>query len=214
MPRVRILRLSEKDLCEALKEGMPQTFARMADLLRLDGRYDEAESACLEGLKEFPGYGSGHMVLALTYRGKGEIERALIEFHTALKCEPENLLALKSIADIHWEAEEFSLARSYYRQVLQRDRYCAEARERVRRKPKPKQPEDYEERQSSGVENGRDLGSVERDVFNTVTLARLYVRQGHIRLAKQVCEGILEKDPDDSRVKAFLDELDVKAGSN
>jgi tetratricopeptide (TPR) repeat protein len=214
MPRVRILRPSEKDLSEALKEGMPQTFARMADLLRLDGRYDEAESACLEGLKEFPGYDSGHMVLALTYRDKGEIEKALIEFHTALKCEPENLLALKSIADIHWEAEEFSLARSYYRQVLQRDRYCAEVRERVRRKPKPNQPEDHEERQPAGAENGRDLEGVERDVFNTVTLARLYVRQGHIRLAKKVCKGILEKDPDDSRVKAFLDELDVKAGSN
>ncbi|MCK4656713.1 MAG: hypothetical protein KAT85_06755, partial [candidate division Zixibacteria bacterium] len=147
-------------------------------------------------------------------RDKGEIEKALIEFHTALKCEPENLLALKSIADIHWEAEEFSLARSYYRQVLQRDRYCAEVRERVRRKPKPNQPEDHEERQPAGAENGRDLEGVERDVFNTVTLARLYVRQGHIRLAKKVCKGILEKDPDDSRVKAFLDELDVKAGSN
>lgn len=214
MPRVRILRPSEKDLSEALKEGMPQTFARLADLLRLDGRYDEAESACLGGLKEFPGYDSGHMVLALTYRDRGEIEKALIEFHSVLKCEPENLLALKSIADIHWEAEEFSLARSYYRQVLQRDRYCVEARERVRRKPKPEQRVDHEERPPAGAEDGTALESVERDVFNTVTLAKLYVRQGHIRLAKQVCEGILEKEPNNSRVKAFLDELDVKAGSN
>ena len=211
MPRVRISGPSEKDLDEILKDGMPQTFARLADLLRLDGRYDEAESACLEGLEEFPGYDSGHMVLALTYRDKGEIEKALIEFHTALKCEPENLLALKSIADIHWDAEEFSLARSYYRQVLQRDRYCAEARERVRRKPKI---EDHEKRPPAKTENGRDFKGVDQDVFSTVTLARLYVRQGHIRLARQVCEGILEKDPDDSRVRAFLDELDVKAGSN
>jgi tetratricopeptide (TPR) repeat protein len=214
MPRVRILRPSEKDPSEALKEGMPQTFARLADLLRLDGRYDEAESVCLEGLKEFPGYDSGHIVLALTYRDKGEIEKALIEFHAALKCEPENLLALKSIADIHWDAEEFSLARSYYRQVLQRDKYSAEARERVRRKPKPERPEDHGERQPAATENGSGLEGVKRDVFNTMTLARLYVRQGHIRLAKQVCEGILEKDPDDGRVRAFMDEIDAKAGSN
>ena len=213
MPRVKIRQPFDSDLDEVLLNGMPQTFARLADIHRTSGRFDQAESLCRDGVKEFPDYGSGHMVLALTCHERGETERALIELHSALKCEPDNILALKLIADIHWESRQFSLARSYYRQVLELDRYCDDAGKRVRRRrePGPKGEPD-------AVESAGDLHSNPvsdgQDAFSTVTLAKLYAQQGHIRLARQVCEGILEKEPGNVRVRDFLRELDVTTGNN
>ncbi len=211
MPKVKIRRPLETDLDTALRDGMPQTFARLADMHRLNGRFDDAESICRDGLEEFPNYGTGHMVLALTSYGKGEVERALIELHSALKCEPDNILALKLIADIHWEAGQVSLARSYYRQVLQLDRHCDVAFERVKhgRRAEP-QTRPVQERPVE-MNEGNTIGD-RQETTNTVTLARLYAQQGHIDLARQVCEGILEKEPDNNRVKDFLNELSITAG--
>jgi tetratricopeptide (TPR) repeat protein len=212
MPRVRLTKPSEKDLVTLLRDGMPKTFARLADVYRQDGRLDEAVSVCREGLEEFPDYGSGHMVLALTYQERGETEKALIEFHSALKCEPDNLLALKLIADIHWDASEFSLARSYYRQALQKDRFLSEAIERVRKNPKPESPKSIPDEKPTEPDSRSNMPEVDSSTFDTLTLARLYATQGHIKLAKQVCTGILEKDPENAGVRAFLAGLDEKTG--
>lgn len=212
MPKVRLSKPSERDLNTLLRGGLPKTFARLADMHRQDGRYDEAISVCREGLEEFPDYGSGHMVLALTYQERGETEKALIEFHSALRCEPDNLLALKSIADIHWQASEFSLARSYYRQVLQKDRFLNEARERVRKNPKPERAENLPDKEPKGSENELNIPEVDGNTFDTLTLAKLYATQGHAKLARQVCRGILEKDPENAGVKAFLAGLDDRTG--
>lgn len=214
MPKVRLSKPSEKDSISLLRDGLPKTFARLADLYRQDGRFDEAISVCREGLEEFPDYGSGHMVLALTYQERGETEKALIEFHSALKSEPDNLLALKSIADIHWQASEFSLARSYYRQALQRDRFLSEARERIRRNPKPEQSESLADEEPTESDGDTEIPEVDSSTFDTLTLARLYATQGHSKLARQVCRGILEKDPENAGVKAFLAGLDDKTGRN
>lgn len=213
MPRVRISKSSGTDLEKSLREGMPYTFAMLADLCRSEGRYDDAEAICLKGMEEFTDYDSGHMVLGRVFLDKGEPQKALIEFHLALKCDPENTLALKSIADVHWEAGEYLLARSYYRQVLQRDRYCPEALERIKGKPRS-QPVEPAGELETVEERPETLSPEEKDVFNTVTLAKLYARQGHSSLARQVCRGILEKDPENERVKAVLQELESRTGNN
>ena len=59
-----------------------------------------------------------------------------------------------------------------------------------------------------------NLTESEQDVFNTVTLAELYRKQGHTDLARQVCKSILDKDPGNNRVRLFLDKLLVETGSN
>jgi tetratricopeptide (TPR) repeat protein len=124
---------------------------------------------------------------------------------------PENLLALKSVADIHCEAEAFSLARSYYRQVLQRDRYNSEAREGSKRNSKlAEEPTEETKEDTAPSEPSIDesaLNDSEREVFNTVTLAELYKNQGHTKLAREICDSILRDDPENKRVREILEQL-------
>ena len=191
-----------------LVDEMPTTFARLADIYRLEGRFDEAIEICSRGLEQFPDNGSGHMVLAFVYSDRGEHEKALIEYHSALKCDPENLLALKRMADIHWETEAYSLARSYYRQLLQRDRFCEEARERARKNPKrPVESTDDSDEVSAAVPS-EPMTESERNSFETVTLAKLYISQGHVALAREVCKGIIENDPANRQAVELLEELE------
>jgi tetratricopeptide (TPR) repeat protein len=212
MAKVKISKGFERDLEAVLKDAMPRSFARLADVYRMERRFDEAESMIRAGLREYPDYASARMVLAMIYYDQGQIEPALIELHTALKCEPGNIRALKLVADIHWESEEYSLARSYYRQVLQLDRYCPDARARISRKSRTGSRNAAEEQQPRGQE-GPAVPEANGAALNTVTLARLYASQGHVGLARQVCEGILEKEPDNNRVRDFLNELGVRTGN-
>lgn len=211
MPRLKLIKKTEADPKRELEKGMPRTFARLADLYRREKNFDRAVELCQSGIEQFPAYGTGHIVLALTYLEVGEREAALIEFHSALKCMPDNLLALKSVADIHCEAEAFSLARSYYRQVIQRDRYNDKAREGSKRNSKPADGSTEEDREdaSSRVSslNESKLNESEREVFNTVTLAELYKKQGHTKLAREICDSILRDDPENKRVREILEQL-------
>jgi predicted Zn-dependent protease len=45
------------------------------------------------------------------------------------------------------------------------------------------------------------------DDFQTVTLAELYVRQGHLQMAEEVLEAILRKDPHDVKATEMLREV-------
>jgi tetratricopeptide (TPR) repeat protein len=212
MPKIRVARPADRGLGEGLSVGIPSAFARVADMARLKGRLAEAEQACLTGVSKYPDYAVGHIELGLIYRSMGEPEKALIAFHTALKCEPRNVVAIKEIADIHWESGAFALARSYYRQVLQTDRYCPEALERSRRNPK-RQPSNVEIADealsdASCSEASAEVSEAEKGLFDTVTLARLYMRQGHGKLAREICASILQRNPDDKQASAILAELD------
>jgi len=210
MPRLKLIRKTEADPKRELERGMPRTFARLADLYRREKKFDRAIELCRVGIEQFPGYGTGHIVLALTYIDMGEREAALIEFHSALKCMPDNLLALKSVADIHCEAEAFSLARSYYRQVLQRDRFNSEALDGSKRNSNQISEPDQEREEPA--ETGpkideSELNHSERGMFNTVTLAELYKKQGHTKLAREICDSILKEDPENERVRDILEQL-------
>ncbi len=211
MPRLKLIKKTEADPKRELEKGMPQTFARLADLYRREGNFDRAIDLCQSGIEQFPTYGTGHIVLALTYLDIGEREAALIEFHSALKCMPDNLLALKSVADIHCEAEAFSLARSYYRQVLQRDRYNDHALDGSKRNSRPADRSTEESREdASPREPSLDeskLNDPDHEVFNTVTLADLYRKQGHTKLAREICDSILRDDPGNRRVREILEQL-------
>jgi hypothetical protein len=60
---------------------------------------------------------------------------------------------------------------------------------------------------STDVDEGEEVAEEESQVpddFQTVTLAELYVRQGHLPLAVEVLESILQKDPQQEKAAAML----------
>lgn len=67
--------------------------------------------------------------------------------------------------------------------------------------------EESAERDSADGETG-DVAEISPD-FHTVTLAELYITQGHLSMAKNVIEDILLKDPANVKALQKLDELKI-----
>ena len=55
-------------------------------------------------------------------------------------------------------------------------------------------------------ETAEDAGEVPAD-FQTLTLAELYLRQGHLAMAEEVLEAVLKRDPRQEKAAERLDEV-------
>jgi len=57
--------------------------------------------------------------------------------------------------------------------------------------------------QDTDIKSGEDFGPDVYDDFYTITLARLYVKQGYFRMAGEVIDRILEKDPENRAAREY-----------
>jgi tetratricopeptide (TPR) repeat protein len=71
----------------------------------------------------------------------------------------------------------------------------------------PKRPDEDEElRETDGEGETEGTAAVPPD-FQTVTLAELYIRQGHFRTAEEVLEKIIGEDPQNEKAAALMMEV-------
>jgi tetratricopeptide (TPR) repeat protein len=76
-------------------------FAALAEEFRRLGRYDEAIETCRAGLVRHPAYLSARVTLGRALIEAGDFEGAREELETVLRSAPENLAALRGLAQIH-----------------------------------------------------------------------------------------------------------------
>lgn len=76
-------------------------FAALAEEYRRAGRFDEAIATCAAGLKRHPSYLSAHVTLGRALVEVGQYEDAQEEFEFVLRAAPENLAAIRGLAEIH-----------------------------------------------------------------------------------------------------------------
>jgi tetratricopeptide (TPR) repeat protein len=76
-------------------------FAALAEEFRRVGRYDEAVETCRTGLQRHPAYLSARVTLGRALIEIGELEAAREELDTVLRSAPENLAAIRGLAQIH-----------------------------------------------------------------------------------------------------------------
>jgi tetratricopeptide (TPR) repeat protein len=76
-------------------------FAALAEEYRRLGRYDEAVETCLAGLKRHPAYLSARVTLGRAMVETGDFAGAREQFETVLLTAPENLAAIRGLAQIH-----------------------------------------------------------------------------------------------------------------
>jgi tetratricopeptide (TPR) repeat protein len=84
-------------------------FAALAEEYRKEGRYLEAIDTCRVGLQRHPAYLSARVTLGRALIGIGDFEGARSELEAVLRAAPENLAAIRAMAEIHGrvgEAEE------------------------------------------------------------------------------------------------------------
>ena len=76
-------------------------FAALAEEYRRMGRHEEAIETCRAGLQRHPAYLSARVTLGRALIETGDYDNARIELETVLRSAPENLAAIRGLAQIH-----------------------------------------------------------------------------------------------------------------
>jgi tetratricopeptide (TPR) repeat protein len=112
-PRIEELRR------RVLKDKASIAFAQLAEEYRRAGRFQEAIDTCRTGLSHHPGYLSAHVTLGRALIETGELQPAEDELRRVLTAAPENLAAIKGLADIHHRQGEMEEALALYERALE-----------------------------------------------------------------------------------------------
>jgi tetratricopeptide (TPR) repeat protein len=75
-------------------------FAQLAEEHRRAGEFDEAVRVCRAGLAQHPAYLSARITLGRALLEMGRYDEAAAEFDYVLKAAPDNLTAVRELADI------------------------------------------------------------------------------------------------------------------
>jgi len=81
-------------------------FAQLAEEYRRSGEFEEAVRICLAGLQQHPDYLSARVTLGRALMELQQYDDAKAEFEQVLRSAPDNLIAIRSMADIHQRREE------------------------------------------------------------------------------------------------------------
>lgn len=106
-------------------------FAQLAEEYRRSGQTDEAVRVCREGLTRHPGYLSARVTLGRALLDLGKLDEARIELDFVATEAPENLAAVRGLAEICHREGELSQALEYYQRALALARHDPELEEIV-----------------------------------------------------------------------------------
>jgi tetratricopeptide (TPR) repeat protein len=81
-------------------------FAQLAEEYRRIGDYQQAITICREGLTRHPGYLSAQVTLGRALIELGQFDEARKELEAVLSVAPDNLAAIRALADIHQQLGE------------------------------------------------------------------------------------------------------------
>ena len=76
-------------------------FAQLAEEYRRSGNFQDAVRTCRAGLEQHPAYLSARVTLGRSLMELEQFDEAQAEFEYVLLSAPDNLIALRSMADIH-----------------------------------------------------------------------------------------------------------------
>lgn len=83
------------------KDPASIAFARLAEEYRRAGMYEEAVRVARAGLTQHPGYLSARVTLGRALVELDQLDAAKIELDTVLRSAPDNLAAIRALAEIH-----------------------------------------------------------------------------------------------------------------
>ena len=97
------------------------SFAALAEEYRRLGRFADAIDTCRSGLLRHPSYQSARVTLGRALVDMGDFEAAAVELEYVLRVAPENLAAIRALAEIHRRRAEMpETADSYDFQAIDR----------------------------------------------------------------------------------------------
>src|SRR5579872_6308994 len=143
------------------KDPASIAFAQLAEECRRAGHLQEAVETCRAGLAIHPGYLSARVTLGRALLELNELDDALAELELVLKGAPENLSAIRGVAEIQNRRGNLSEALDQYRAALalaRNDPDLERTVDELARKvqPTPKAPV---------VTDGLSLAQIEEELF-------------------------------------------------
>jgi pentatricopeptide repeat protein len=109
------------------------TFAPLAEVHRKIGDVPRALELLTAGLELHPNYIPASIVLGRCHQDQGDLASAEAAFAHVLRLDDENVIALKSLADINERQERYGDAETWLRKLVAIDRSNDEAREQLER---------------------------------------------------------------------------------
>jgi tetratricopeptide (TPR) repeat protein len=119
-------------------------FAALAEEYRRAGRFQEAVEACRAGLVRHPAYVSARVTLGRALIELGQLGAAKGELEIVLALAPDNLAAIRGLADLHRRLGELPEALERYRAAQGIARHDAEIHKAIEELSGELQPEDAE----------------------------------------------------------------------
>jgi len=101
--------LSTLEAKATAKPGSP-FFARVASAYLKQGKTMQAMELCAQGVKAFPNYATGHLILGQCFNTLGRTIEAMLEYRKALKALPDNPTLQKLMRDIEQREKEAFVA--------------------------------------------------------------------------------------------------------
>ena len=106
-------------------------FAALAEEYRRAGRFDDAIATCQAGLQRHPAYLSARVTLGRALLELNRFEESREELTHVLRSAPENLAAIRGLAEIHHRRGELPEALEQYRSALSVAKHDAEIEQAV-----------------------------------------------------------------------------------
>ncbi len=204
---------------ELARDPSPRIFAPLAEAYRLSGRLDNALETARCGIEAHPDHVGIRIVLARTIVDSQGRESALSAYGDVLALDSGNPEA-QAYLDSEPEPVEAPVESASKVEPPAEDGATAAPPDEA----PPTAPEETtrsERRPGAGslseelahladlflpVDTSSDAPSLGPSSIATLTLAEIYSRQGLYGKAAEVCERILERDPDNEGAKSALDE--------
>jgi tetratricopeptide (TPR) repeat protein len=108
-------------------------FAQLAEECRRAGSSEEAVRICRLGLARHPGYLSARVTLGRALIELGQLDDAFTELSTVNDAAPDNLPAIRGVAEIHQRRGNMAEALAFYRRALQLARHDPDLEDTVER---------------------------------------------------------------------------------
>lgn len=185
-------------------------FAPLAEAYRKQGNLEEALATCRKGLEKHPNHTSARVVLGRVYQQQGKIDAAAAEFKKAIEIDAENMTAHTLLGALYLDRDDHQAAIEEFQKVLVLNPDDEEAQKGLkkaiekaageRKQPKPSAPESAPAPKKNPA----------KDSTATLTMAELYLRQGHFEEALEVLRELQAMDPHNMMLRKKIADVEER----
>jgi tetratricopeptide (TPR) repeat protein len=196
------------ELTKKLEENPDSlVFAPLADAHRKSGQLEEALSICKKGLEKHPNYTSARVVLGRVFQDQGKTEEASSEFKKVLDSDPENIQAHSLLGSLFIQKGDHQAAIEEFQKVLSLNPDDEQVQESLRQAIEKAAAQQKAPKQEKKEASPTDKKTGSKDSTASVTIAELYLKQGHFDKAIEVYQELLGNDPQNLMLRQKMAEV-------